>query len=247
MKAFLIAAAAAFCLSMPVAAVADEDTSPAPAAAPAAMVDWSGPYAGFGAGYDFGHVKVTDIDGYNGPPPIKYNPDGVNITAVLGYNWALDSDWLVGAEGEIGWFGFEGRAQYPPYIGVRAANDSVASINGRFLTTLTGRFGYTYGNWLAFAKAGYVGSDIRVRYVDYDTTGTVLVSGTDLSRFRSGYTVGGGIEFLLPSGDTSTRIEYDRYDFGDISQTTTSIGGSVWHFRHSVTSNVVKVIVAIHW
>lgn len=256
MKKLLLSSVAAFCLVMP-AGIAWAGATAAPAASASASdgmdgwfdpsVDWTGFYAGGAMGYDFGNVTVTDIDGYNGPPPIKYDPDGVNAVVQGGYNWWFDPGWLLGVEAEVGYLGLDGRRQYPPYVGVRLPTDSRASIEGGFLATVTGRFGVTFGHWLVFGKGGFAGAAPTVSYIDKDPAGTTLVSGTHVNDFRSGYTGGGGVEFLFPSGEWSTRIEYDYYDFGHFTQKTKSAGGSTWRFRHAITSNVVKVSVAYHW
>ena len=238
-----LTAAAAVFLVMPAAAWAAEDAAATPAVSNA---DWAGFYVGVGVGYDYGKVKVTDLDSYNGPPPIIYQPNGMNAVGHGGYNWIFDPGWVLGVEGELGWFGFEGDAQYPPYVGVRGVNDSRAAIEGRFLLTVSGRVGYAVGPWLLYGKGGLAASDIQASYIDTDPSGTTLVTGTATSAFRTGYAAGGGLEFMFPSGQMSARIEYDHYDLGDMTQAARSAGGSVWHFRHAMTSNVVKFALTWH-
>lgn len=249
MKKVLLGSVAALCLVAPAGVAFADEAPPAPAATAAEdpPLDWTGFYIGVAAGDDSGTVNVTDIDGYNGPPPIKYNTEGPQLAVQGGYNWWFDPCWLLGIEGEAGYFGYDGHAQYPPYVGVRGPTDSVASVEGGFFGTVTGRVGLTSGPWLLFAKGGFAGADLQVSYIDNDPTGTTLVSGTSNTEFRTGYTGGGGIEFMFPSGEWSARVEYDYYDFGDVTQTATSFGGSTWRFHHSMTSNAVKVAVTWHW
>ena len=127
MERLLLASAAMVCIAGPAHAVPAAGSAAAPAAED---VDWSGFYIGVAAGYDYGKTTVTDLDGYNGPPPIVYNPRGSGIGLQGDYNWWFAPNWLLGAEAEAGYFGFEGHRQYPPYFGVRGPSDSVALIDG---------------------------------------------------------------------------------------------------------------------
>lgn len=245
MKKLLLASVAAAFLSAPAGFAWAQGAAPAqPADDP--PVDWTGFYVGLALGDDSGTVKVKDLDGYNGPPPFKYSTEGVQAAVQGGYNWWFDPCWLLGLEGEVGYFGFDGHAQYPPYVGVRSRADSVASSEGGLFVTATGRVGLTAGNWLLFAKGGFAGADIAAAYIDSDPVGTTLVAGTRDTGLRAGYTGGVGLEFMAPSSPWGARVEFDHYDFGSVTHTATSFGGTTYRFHHYMTSDAVKFAVTYH-
>lgn len=246
MRKLLLGSVAALFLAAPTGFAWAEGTAPAqPADDP--PLDWTGFYVGLALGEDSGRVNVTDIDGYNGPPPFKYSTEGPQGAVQGGYNWWFDPCWLLGIEGEAGYFGYDGHGQYPPYVGVRSINDSLASVEGGAFATATGRVGVTAGRWLFFGKGGFAGADLKVSYIDRDPVGTTLVSGTGNTGFRTGFTGGGGVEFMFPASNWSARVEYDYYDFGSVTHTATSFGGSTWRFHHDMTSNAVTVSATLHW
>lgn len=246
MKKLLLASVAAAFMAAPAGFAWAQGAAPEQPADDQPL-DWTGFYVGLAVGDDSGTVKVRDLDGYNGPPPFKYSTEGPQAMVQGGYNWWFDPCWLVGIEGEVGYFGYEGHGQYPPYVGVRSINDSLASAQGGMMATATGRVGLTAGRWLLFAKGGFAGADLELSYIDADPVGTTLVSGTHNTEFRTGFTGGGGVEFMFPSSQWSARVEYDYYDFGGVTHTATSFGGTAYRFHHDMTSNAVKVAATYHW
>jgi outer membrane immunogenic protein len=71
------------------------------------------------------------------------------------------------------------------------------------LATVTGRLGYAQGNWLAYAKGGWAGADLQLRFYEVDTD--VRSHG---STWVNGWTVGGGLEYAL-GPHLSLGVEYD--------------------------------------
>lgn len=209
-------------------------------APPPVVYNWAGFYVGIEGGYAWGHSNVTDVTGYNALSPagdFSYNPSGGVGNIYGGYNFQFDP-FVVGVEGEVGYFGLSGSQQYPPYVGVRGSDDSVAETHPGWYGAITGRVGVFWDNFLFFAKGGYAITGIKNSYTDTNATGTTLVSGTDTSD-RNGWTVGGGVDYMfLPNW--IARIEYAYYDFGTASHTATSAGGVNYTFDHSLTASVVK-------
>lgn len=243
----LLASVAAGALCCMGAYADDSAISPGPTtSALTATPQWEGFYLGFTAGYDWGLVHVTDVDSYNGPPQIRYEPDGGNFAVHLGYNWVPFENVVVGVEGELGYYGMDGSQQYPPYIGVRSATDSVASIEGGLFLSGAVRVGYAFDNFLLYAKVGGAGVGMETKYIDDDPNGTTLVSGTSVRGMSGGVTFGAGVEYWFAEG-WSARAEYDRYDFGIMTHTAKSAGGSTWVFRHAVLANAVKFGISYHF
>ncbi len=69
-------------------------------------------------------------------------------------------------------------------------------------STLTGRVGYAVDNWLWYVKGGAAWAD-----VDYS------IGGVKLGDTRTGWTVGGGLEYGL-TPNWSAKLEYNFLDFG---------------------------------
>jgi outer membrane immunogenic protein len=210
------------------------------AAALAAPVNWAGPYLALFAGYGWGDVDVADVDGYNASG-FSYDADGFYGGMLVGFNWQASS-FVFGLEGELGYLGLDDSAQYPPYVGVRLPSDSRSSIDTDLFASLTARAGIATGNLLFYVKGGGAALNADVSYIDNDPAGTTLVAGTSNSEFMTGWTAGGGIEFMNAAGWIA-RGEYMYADLGDINVAATSAGGGLFNFNHDVTVHTAKVAI----
>ncbi len=208
-------------------------------APPPALYDWSGLYVGVNGGYIWGHATQTDIDGYNDAgSTIGYRPNGFQGGGHIGYNYQINQ-FVLGVEGEVGYLAWKKSAQYGPYIGVRSANDSIASTSDGAYGVIAGRIGVAFNNFLVFAKGGGIFTGVKNSFTDTDPFGTTLVSGTDTSD-RNGWTVGGGVEYAYDRNWVA-RFEYAHYDFGTETETATSAGGTTYRFDHKLTADSVRV------
>jgi outer membrane immunogenic protein len=192
------------------------------------------------AGYAWGHSDVGDVTGYNGAPPtgnFSYDPNGWVGNVYFGYNWQFNTI-VVGLEGEVGYLGVDGSQQYPPYVGVRGSDDSVASTNAGWYGAITGRIGIAFQNFLVFAKGGYALTGITNSFIDSNAVGLTLVSGTETDT-RNGWTIGGGVEAMF-ARNWIARAEFDYYDFGTVNHTALASNGVSYTFSHSLTVSVVK-------
>lgn len=230
----LLLGASILALTSPAFAADMVTAAPSPAPAPAPVIfNWTGFYAGVFAGGATSHATVLDVDGYNSTGyTFGYHPNGFFGGAYGGYNWQY-GHFVFGAEGELGYLGLDGSAQYPPFVGVRGPNDSVASLKSDFYASLTGRLGYAFDNVLVYAKGGVVGLNTKVSYIDTDPTGTTLVSGTSETKFLGGYTVGAGVEMAI-TPRWLLKGEYMFADYGKISNTALSSGGTSYTFTHDL-------------
>ncbi|MBI3703341.1 MAG: porin family protein [Rhizobiales bacterium] len=207
----------------------------APVAVP---FSWAGFYAGLNAGYVWGRSTQTDITGYNlADSTIGYNPRGFQGGGHFGYNWQFNQ-FVLGIEGEIGGFSWNKSAQYGPYIGVRGANDSVASTSNGVFGVIAGRAGVAFDNVLLFAKGGGIFTSVKNSFIDTDPTGITLTSGTD-TKNRNGWTVGGGLEYAF-NRNWAVRIEYAHYGFGTVNHTAIGSNGVAYTFSHSLSADSVR-------
>ncbi len=96
------------------------------------------------------------------------------------------------------------------------------------LLLATGRLGYASDKWLVYVKGGYAGAQVSVRSDD----NVPPDFGMSHTKWHNGWTVGGGLEYLIASG-VSLGVEYNYVDLSaDFSRpvintvTGTQVGGA---------------------
>jgi outer membrane immunogenic protein len=167
----------------------------APAFAPPPL-SWTGFYIGghvggaFNGSNDFSGLVLSDysarvLGGVQAGADLQFAPS-----------------WVVGLEGQYSWLGNGGlNAAFP--------GGFVYTSNQRGIGSITGRFGYTWGQGLVYVKGGYAYSDNR----DTLTFAGVPVAFILDGNHRNGYTVGAGLEYMF-APNWSAKGEYMYYDFG---------------------------------
>ncbi len=115
------------------------------------------------------------------------------------------------------------------------------SLEQTWLATARLRLGVGNEWFLAYATGGYAGGDMKFTQTFADTLTPTPMQVIENSEFRSGYSVGGGIELMIESG-ASIKVEYLYLDLGDIqangpiaSGTTTSNGTA------EVTDQMIRI------
>jgi len=223
------------------AAFAGPEPLPAPAPEPTPY-NWQGFYLGINGGYAFNLTSdVSDLDFLNAGPPVQsfsFDSDGPVAGAQIGFN-LQPRPWLVlGMEGDGGYFGVYGHERQP-----RSPDPGTfAKINPGAYATARGRIGYARDRWLFYVTGGWIGSDYERRIVD-DTIcscGFRLGSGED-EDWRSGWTVGGGVEWALRGDHWTVRIEYLYFDFDDGDVTVPIVQQGPFRFRFDDNSgNIIR-------
>jgi outer membrane immunogenic protein len=232
MKKLLLGTVALAALGMGAPAVA-ADMGVRPAARYVAATNWTGCYVGGSVGNAWGHSDgysagtatfntVTGAQALPGTPLSNdFSLTGFTGGVYGGCNIQLGV-FVVGAEGDWEAINKEGQAFFPggpsvstvPIIGgteiVRAGNFHQAQ--ERWLATARGRLGYAVDKWLFFASGGAAWMKVDTSFSHTSFVG--LGAGTaGINRFnfqsdrRTGWTVGGGVEYALPY-NWSIRSEY---------------------------------------
>ncbi|MES2030545.1 MAG: outer membrane beta-barrel protein [Pseudomonadota bacterium] len=154
------------------------------------------------------------------PAPI-YNWTGFYIGGHVGGAFPGEDNALIGNRDGTFMGGVQGGYDYqfaPNWVFGLEANYSFKDTNSNFdnrgLGSVTGRLGYTWGPALLYAKGGYAWADSR------------FTNGFGGDGGRDGYTVGGGLEYLFTQ-NWSGKVEYQYYDFGDVTflTPTRAVGG----------------------
>jgi len=198
MKRFWLSSAAAVSLiSVAGSALAADLSRPPPPVMEAPMVpvyNWTGFYIGANLGGAW--ASGTLSDDVNGGS-VSASHSGFVGGGQLGYNWqfgnfVLGGEWLfdgtsLGASGNAGNFS--------------------ASASTNWVSTATARFGWSFGNWLWYGKAGgaWVQNSATATFLNPVTGIVTQASG---SRTNSGWTVGTGVEWAF-TPNWIGRLEYD--------------------------------------
>jgi outer membrane immunogenic protein len=180
-------------------------------------------------GGQFGHSEDLDITGYQAPPPNEwgYDESGVVAGGQVGYNFQWN--WLVlGAEADLGYMNLDGRG-VSKFDENFEGGDTRGETNSDFYTTIRGRLGIAFGQWLFYGTGGGIGVNYETRVIDDCDTGGC---GNDLinagkTEFNWGWTGGGGIEYMFGCHWT-LKAEYLRYQLDD--QHFSGVGRFGTHF-----------------
>ena len=202
MKKFLIGTAALMAFAAP-ALAADlpaRTYSKAPAyTAPQVVYNWTGFYIGGNIGGAFaGNNSLQGSDGrFMG---------GVQA----GFDYQFAPNWVVGVEAQYDWLANNNNN------GVLFPGGTLITANNNQLGSVTGRFGYTWGPALLYAKGGFAWRDNNNFNV---VSGGVPVAFTTSGNRSDGYTVGAGLEYMF-APNWSAKAEYQYYNFGSTTFTS---------------------------
>ncbi|KIU36409.1 porin [Methylobacterium radiotolerans] len=204
----LLASLAAFTALTAAASAADlpRRAAPPPVFTPVPVFTWTGAYFGINAGYAFDASSRTNNTfavpfPYAAPGTVASfrdrSQDGFSGGAQIGYNWQITpgSGVVIGFEADAQYLDF-GRNRNNAFIsGAVAPGYYVTDPRGLssldFFGTVRGRLGYAFDRTLVYATGGFAyGSGSADRsFGGY--------AGND--SFRTGYAVGGGVEYALPT------------------------------------------------
>jgi outer membrane immunogenic protein len=232
--ALILSCAIGVCVSAPASA---QYYGPSVGAQPLGLA-WRGLYGGVHLGGTWGSTQAYDSGGINTLDDYwSAAPSGVVAGGQLGYNW-VNGPVLYGVEGDIGYLGLAGSATtaYVPF-----GYDSSTQTDLNFYLTLRGRLGIVVDSWLFYATGGYIGADTTVSIIegcDSVLCGGPFVVDASKSGFRSGWTLGGGLEGELAPRWTA-KVEYLYYDLGSVNVTTTA-GGVSSNWTLDTTGSLVR-------
>jgi outer membrane immunogenic protein len=221
------------------AAFAAEMRVPAPPPPPAPVYTWNGCYIGASAGTSSGNT-----DGFvtNGGPTVLGAGPGGSTVVVPGSQLSNSFDLsgfigggTLGCNLQAGWwvFGIEGDGSatnksgqaFPAGIttlgGVTVPQTRIFELQEHWLVTARGRLGLTNFWWFGPNTMLYVTGGAAWAKIDSSQWNTISPQSTGIggSDTRSGWTVGGGIEYTLGYG-WSAKGEFLYIDFGNWSTNT---------------------------
>jgi outer membrane immunogenic protein len=203
--------------------------------APAPMFSWTGFYIGGHVGYGWGSNDFTDTTAALGPAGTTYGNDTDGFLGGLqaGFDYQFAPNWVLGIEGQVSWTNIDGSTSYATAPAATFSNDM------NWLSSVTGRLGYTGGNWLLYGKGGVAWADLD------QTIATGLASVTN-SQTRTGWTAGGGLEYAFAPG-WSAKIEYQYYDFGKDTYSFAPVAGIGVPASFDVDSQIHTIKAGLNW
>jgi outer membrane immunogenic protein len=199
----------------------------APPPPPLPVYNWTGFYVGLNAGAGIDDSKLNQyptgdfLTDVNAPQYISIFSNSLSSSDAsftggftAGYNWQFGSPWLVGIEGDINYLNLSKSVSIPyTYTGaLTGSGTNDLSIKNGWFGTVRGRLG-----WLAtptFLMYGTGG--LAVGHTEssvFSTAPTDNVWSGSESKTRTGWTAGGGVEWMF-APKWSAKAEYLYVDLG---------------------------------
>ena len=201
------------------------------------VYNWTGFYVGanVGGGWattksDFSAGGVTFANATN-------SPTGVIGGGQIGYNWQSGPS-VFGVEADFQASSLKASLSAPtcPVPTCAVATSATYSQKLPWFGTVRGRLGYAQDGWMAYVTGGYAYTRLNTDATATAGATTVSVSGND---FRSGWTLGGGMEVMLDR-NWSAKVEYLYMDFGSRNVTWAFTGLPTITDRIRLNENVVR-------
>jgi outer membrane immunogenic protein len=203
MKKLLLSAAALAATALPAIAadMPPRTYTKAPPAytAPALIYNWTGFYIG-------GHLGGA----FGGDNSLLGNNARFMGGVQAGFDYQFAPNWVGGIEAQYSWLNSNTTGvTFPGAVLITSKNDQIGSV--------AGRFGYTWGPALLYAKGGYAWRDNP--NIGVTVAGVPAAFGTTGNN-KDGWTAGAGLEYMF-APNWSAKAEYQYYNFG----TTTFTAG----------------------
>jgi outer membrane immunogenic protein len=203
--------------------------SPPPVAAP---YSWTGFYVGanVGGGWGSGWSSTADplpdatFMALNGLTFPSNNVSGVIGGGQIGYNWQVNSNWLLGLETDFQGASLRGRQTITPLLRPNGAPLEPPFGPGSAFTnreldwfgTVRARLGLTFDRWLVYGTGGFAYGEVKdTADINFNAAPVLAIFPASfpasISNTKTGWTAGGGVEYALPWtnwGNWTIRAEY---------------------------------------
>jgi outer membrane immunogenic protein len=212
------------------AVAADLPVKPPPPPEP--VFSWSGFYFGphIGGGWANG-----DAQSVSGPAPGFFDPfrsdlngSGVVAGGQIGFNWQLASNWVIGLEGDISGTTIDDTATQntATILGVPLMPTSSLTLtrNINWLASLRGRIGFSWDRALLYFTGGVAWAGITFQAaLDRPVLPDIFV--VSVGDTRTGWVIGGGLEYAFENTNWTMRGEFLHYQFDGFRVDAPSFNG----------------------
>jgi len=198
----------------PPAIAADMAVNARPAAAIAPPI-WSGFYVGGQAGYSWANADFTHTSTTGFVEDFSFHPSSAIGGAHAGAQgqWG---NWVLGLEGSFNFTRLDETIVSP----LRPPSFKTFELDD--IATVVGKAGYAANRWLIYVKGGWADANIR-------TEGTNPLNGSTAAprAWESGWTVGGGVDYLL-APNWIAGVDFNYYNFSFDRAAVASSGGTAF-------------------
>jgi opacity protein-like surface antigen len=205
-------------------------------ARPAEGYDWTGPYVGVSAGSTWGGMHWASQGGTVDPDYAGYLAGGQ-----AGYNYQI-GQFVWGVEADAGASNARGAARACPIQQPLFGCEDDVGVLG----SLTGRFGYTWGRALFYAKGGWeygeVTAGTSLNFVDPALGFPPAPGAIKSTNWENGWTAGVGMEYAL-TDRWSAKAEYMHYEFPQYAFTVAQNATA----NATTAGNIVRIGVNYHF
>jgi outer membrane immunogenic protein len=215
------------------------------------VYNWTGCYLGANVGGHWGRDEISTTTSPAGAEAAfidsvtatTLKPQGVIGGVQGGCNYQVSS-FVFGIEADADWLGgTESRNLVlgPNTAVVNPADFIDNSTKATFIGTARGRVGAAFDRLLVFATGGVAFGRVETTDTFGSFGGTSVVSTNDTTS-RTGWTVGGGVEYAFANNWT-TKVEYLYVDLGSSDTNIPPCGACVRSYvvHHNYTDNIVRV------
>lgn len=221
---------------------------------------WSGLYFGINGGcgwgemtYDFGiggggsnRALYQDnlFANYNTGGSFKQKNQGEILGGHIGFNYQWKA-LLFGLEGSFEGSWIEKKSKNVFELGIVPTPTTTYSTNIQWFANLTPRLGYTFNNWLLYAKGGLSAARLEGRlHSSQKYQGQELSFSQQLDHV--GWTVGGGVEYLLNSHWIGG-IEYTHHHFSQGHYGGSSSPDTSWPITYTVQPKFNAILLRLSY
>ncbi len=199
-------------------------------APPMAIYNWTGFYIGVNGGISVARDRTQLLTTIPSAEQTVLSPFGAIGGGQIGYNWQVNSDWLLGIESDIQASGeTTNRTCLLTCTATLSAN---LSQKIDWFGTTRARVGLVDGPVLSYITGG-------VAYGHYSTTVTEPAVALTSGRTSFGYTYGSGIEAAL-GGNWTGKIEYLYVDLGRRNDLF-AVGGGTQALSTRIHDNIFRI------
>jgi outer membrane immunogenic protein len=161
----------------------------------------------------------------------------------VGVNYEFANGIVIGAEAMFDWASNSQNASVTATDPTGSVAATIGTSNARWLTTVSGRLGYTWDRVLLYAKGG--GAWVATNTPAIAVAGTPASFSSISNTTSSGYTAGFGVEWAF-AGNWSARAEYAYIGLPNqtftVAPATPTFGGDVTTFSNRNISMVTGAV-----
>ena len=216
------------------------------------IYNWTGCYVGVNAGYSWGHTSVdgnaTGLATLGLPTAFSttLSPDGFIGGGQVGCNWQnSNAVWELETD-------FQGSAQKDSRFSAFNTGEGSVSQNVearlRWFGTVRARAGVlVVPTVLLYGTGGLAYGNVKVTdTITVNNNGAIASSTFNTSTTRAGWTVGFGVEGVIPNAPAWTwKVEYLYIDLGSINGSAPDPLGGVVGWSARMTDNIVRA--GLNW